>query len=186
MKLLRVLGSRGFTHRVVLIGVAVTAAVALAGSVGAAPMPGGLVVQTGQAGGFSVPVPSGWRYKNASYPSDHSTEFWTDPTNAKSKLEVQVSGCIGCVERNSCVLHNTGCGPYPEGLVPKGTISKRKLSPWREQFTAKNSASPYLDRGLVVIQHQGSKIEDWAYVEIWVPASEASTASSMLAGFKFG
>jgi len=170
----------------IALGMVLVVSVAVSASSIAAPSAGGLVVRASKVAGFSVPVPSGWRYKNASYPSDHSTEFWTDPANAKSKLEVQDSGCLGCVQRESCTLHNTGCGPYPEGLVPKGTISKRKLSPWREQFTARNSASPYLDRGLVVIRHHGSQIEDWAYVEIWVPDSEASIANSMLAGFKFG
>ena len=39
-------------------------------------------------GGYSAQLPRGWRFANASYPSDHSTHLWFDPANALRKMEV--------------------------------------------------------------------------------------------------
>jgi hypothetical protein len=66
--------------------------------------------------------------------------------------------------------------------VPHGALSKRRLGEWAETFVARGS--PYLDRGLVVIGHHGSTIRDWAYVRLWLPASERTLAASILAGFE--
>jgi hypothetical protein len=143
----------------------------------------GLVTRTAKEGGFTVKLPPTWHYRNASYPSDHSTEYWTDPANPTSRLEVNVSGCIGCAERESCTVRGTGCGPYPAGLVPHGTISKHALGKWAEQFVARVPGSPDLDRGLVVIDHQGKAIQDWAYVQLWLPSSQTQLADTILASF---
>jgi hypothetical protein len=168
----------------ILLGFILCLLVTATASASQGSAPGALVVRSSKLGGFTVPVPAGWRYRNASYPSDHSTEYWTDPADPKTKLEVIVSACIGCVEKPSCTLHETGCGPYPVALVPNGTISKRHVGRWSERFTARNALSPYLLRGIVAIRHHGSSIIDWAYVELWVPQADAKIASSMLAGFK--
>ncbi len=145
----------------------------------------GLVARSSKAAGFVVSVPSSWKYRNASYPSDHTTELWTDPQNAKRKLEVQVSGCVGCVERTSCVLRNVGCGPYPAQVLPAATIQKRMIGRWSVRFIARDSNSPYLIYGLVTIRHKGSSIEDWAYAEVWVPATDAPVAGAILSSFRF-
>ncbi|HUY72462.1 MAG TPA: hypothetical protein VMV08_09475 [Gaiellaceae bacterium] len=158
------------------------AAVFAAQAVGA----GGLLTRASHEGGFTIKLPAGWHYKDATYPSDHSTEFWTAPGDANSRLEVNVSGCVGCVERGSCTLRNTGCGPYPAADLPRGTTSKRALGKWAEKFVARVPGNPYLDRGLVVIRHQGSAIRDWAYVQLWLPASQRQLADSILASFAFG
>jgi hypothetical protein len=70
-------------------------------------------------------------------------------------------------------------------MAPKGTVSKTTLSPWRVEFVARTAASPYPERGLVVVRHHGSTIVDWAYVQLWVPASEATLAKTILASFAF-
>jgi hypothetical protein len=144
----------------------------------------GLVTRTSKESGSTVKVPATWAYRDATYPSDHSTEFWTDPADPKSRLELNVSGCIGCVKQPSCMLHETDCGPDPAAEVPHGTLSKRSLGKWAEEFVARVPGSPYLDRGLVVIGHSGSTIRDWAYVELWLPASRKQLAGSILAGFR--
>ena len=154
--------------------------------VGQASAAGGLVVRTSKEGGFRIELPAGWHYRDATYPSDHSTELWTAPGDPKSRLEVNVSGCVGCVERESCTLKSTGCGPYPAADVPHGTISKRAVGKWAEEFVARVPGSPYLDRGLVVIRHQGNAIRDWAFVQLWLPAAQKQLADSILAGFAFG
>jgi hypothetical protein len=166
-----------------LVGAAALA-LAVAGLAVAASGP--LVTRSSKEGGFTVKVPSSWHYKDASYPSDHSTELWTDPADPKSKLEVEVSGCVGCVERQSCVLHNKRCGPFPAGVVPKGTISESMVDPWSVQFVARGAGTPYKDRGLVVIRHDGNKISDWAYVQLWLPDSQKQLADAILASFASG
>src|SRR5689334_17645859 len=77
-----------------------------------------LVTRYSREAGFVVRVPADWLYRNASYPSDHSTELWTSPADKASRLKVEVSGCVGCVEPRSCVLENKGCRPAPENIVP--------------------------------------------------------------------
>jgi len=153
---------------------------------GQAAAAGGLGARASHEGGFTIKLPDRWHYKNATYPSDHSTEFWTDPSDAKSRLEVNVSGCVGCVERASCTLRNTGCGPDPAADLPRGTISRRALGKWAEEFVARVPGSPYLDRGLVVIGHRGNAIRDWAYVQLWLPSSQKKLADSILASFALG
>ena len=165
--------------------VLVRAALLLLGCVfaGEAGGAGGLLTRASHEGGFTIALPAGWQYKDATYPSDHSTEFWTAPGDARSRLEVNVSGCIGCVERAGCTLRDTGCGPYPAGVLPQGTISRRALGRWAEEFVARVPGSPYLDRGLVVIGHRANAIRDWAYVRLWLPSSGVGLADSILATF---
>lgn len=146
---------------------------------------GGLVRRSSKEGAFTIELPPGWHYKDATYPSDHSTEFWTAPGAPESRLEVNVSGCIGCVERASCTLHDSGCGPYPAADLPHGTLSEQALGKWVEQFVARVPGSPYLDRGLIVIRHQGGAIRAWAFVQLWLPASQKQLAGPILASFAF-
>ncbi len=152
---------------------------------GQAVAAGGLVQRSSKEGAFTIELPSGWRYRDATYPSDHSTEYWTAAGAPSSRLEVNVSGCIGCVERPSCTLDERGCGPYPAADLPHGTLSEQALGKWVEQFVARVPGSPYLDRGLIVIRHQGGAIRDWASVQLWLPASEKKLADSILASFAF-
>jgi hypothetical protein len=163
---------------------AVAAALLLLGT-GAAAAGTGLVGHTSRVGAYNLKLPAGWHYRNASYPSDHTTEYWTAPGDTHSRLEVQVSGCVGCVEPPSCVLSGTHCHADPGQLVPKGTVSKTTLSRWRVEFVAHNAASPYPERGLVIVRHHGSTIVDWAYVQLWLPASQATLARTILASFAF-
>ena len=166
--------------------VQVAALLLVAQCTGQAAGAGGLLARASHGAGFTIKLPAGWRYKNATYPSDHSTEFWTAPGAANSRLEVNVSACVGCVERASCTLRDSGCGPYPAGVVPRSTLSRRALGKWAEAFVARLPGSPYLDRGLVVIRHQGTAIRDWAYVQLWLPAAQRQLADSILASFRFG
>jgi hypothetical protein len=161
------------------------AAVAALLLLGAATATAGLVPHTSKIGAYNLRLPAGWHYKDASYPSDHTTEYWNAPGGAHSRLEVQVSGCIGCVEPASCVISGTHCHADPGQMVPNGTVAKTTLSPWRVEFVAHNAASPYPEHGLVVVRHHGATIVDWAYVELWLPATQAALAKTILASFAF-
>jgi hypothetical protein len=140
----------------------------------------GLVWRTSREVGFRVKVPATWRYRDATYPSDHSTEYWTSPKDARSRLKVEVSGCVGCVQPQSCVLGGTGCRPAPENILPGGVTSKRKLDRWRIRYVAKNASSPYPVRGLVAIVHAGGDIRGFALAQVWVPQAQARTADAVL------
>ena len=144
----------------------------------------GLVWRTSKEGGFSVKLPADWRYRDATYPSDHSTEYWTDPGNRHSFLKVQVSACAGCVQPTSCILRGTGCGPAPEQVVPATTLSTKNLDPWRLRFVARTAGTSYLDRGLVAIVHRGKEIVGFALVESFLPASKVQLADAILASYR--
>ena len=62
--------------------------------VAAASAADGLVTRHSKQAG-TVTVPASWRYRDASYLSDQSTELWADPENAKSRLKVEAKGSRG-------------------------------------------------------------------------------------------
>jgi hypothetical protein len=164
----------------VLLGLAVAA---FAGTTVSATAGGGLVWRSSKAAAFRIRVPADWRYRNATYPSDHSTEYWTSPTDRRARLKVEVSGCVGCVEPSSCVLKGTGCRPAPENILPAGVLSRTKLDRWRVRYVARTTGTQYLDRGLIAIVHAGGEIRGFALVQVWVPGAQASVAAAMLASF---
>ncbi len=170
--------------RVALAFVALLAVVLIAGVV-TAPSPGGdgLAWRSSHEAGFRVKVPAGWRYKDATYPSDHSTELWTSPGDPRSKLKVEVSACVGCVEPQSCTLSGTGCRPAPETVLPAGVVSKTKIDRWRIRYVARNASSRYPVHGLVSIVHVGDEIRGFALAQAWLPAAKAHTADAMLSSF---
>jgi hypothetical protein len=145
---------------------------------------GGLVTRHSREAGFVVRVPADWRYRNASYPSDHSTELWTSPADPASRLKVEVSGCVGCIEPRSCILENRACRPAPGNIVPARVVSKQKLDRWRVRYVARPKSSRYLERGLVSIVHQGSDIRGFALARVWVPAAKARLGDAILTSFR--
>ncbi len=174
-------------RRWLVVAALLAAAAALSVAAGVpSPKGDGLVWRNSRAAGFSVKLPADWRYRNASYPSDHSTEYWTDPDDARSRLKVEVSRCVGCVQPTSCVLSGTGCRPAPENLVPATATQRTKLDRWRVRFVARSAGNPYPDRGLVVVRHQGEEIAGFALVQLWLPAAEKRLADRILASFRIG
>jgi hypothetical protein len=164
-----------------IVPLAVIAALA-AGAAAASP---GLVERHSKLVGYSVSLPAGWTYQNATYPSDHSTEFWRDPHDRNAKLEVQDSACVGCVQPQKCIVQGKGpCGPRPENLLPKNAVWHKKLDRWTLRFRAPSQTSPYPDEGLVVVLHRGNDIQGFIYAELWLPAARRSLAYAILATFK--
>ena len=127
---------------------------------------------------YSVELPIGWHFKNESYPSDHATHLWSDPADARRKLEVVLSGCVGCASR--------GTQPNPIGGLPAGVLSKLSLSRWEVAFTARGGGDPYPDNGIVIVLHRGSHVEGYVQVQLWLPASEHSAATTILNSFRLG
>lgn len=144
----------------------------------AVPAGDGLVLRHSRAAPFTVRVPTTWVYRDRSYPSDHSTETWRDPSRASSRLDVEVSACAGCAQPPSCVLHGTGCGPDPTQLVPENASSRRRIDRWRMSWTLGAS------RGLVVVLHDASGVTGFAVAVVTLPTSRARLAEAILASFR--
>jgi hypothetical protein len=131
-------------------------------------------------GGYSVLLPSNWLFIDASYPSDHATHLWWAPRNALMKLEVVVSGCVGCASIDNYKV------PNPAGLVPPGAIGKQRINKWEDAYQSYGTDDPYPDNGIVIVTHQGSRITGWARFDLWLPASEHTTASAILNSVRLG
>ena len=160
---------------------ALLAALTLAAAAAAAD---GLVTRHSKEAGFAVAVPAAWIYRNATYPSDHSTELWIDPRDKASRLKVEVSACVGCVQPRDCIIGGTGCRPAPEAVLPAKVISQRKLDRWRVTYVARDPSSRYLVRALVTVLHDGSSITGFALTRVWLPRAKAALAGRILSSFR--
>jgi hypothetical protein len=163
----------------------VRAALVVLALVVAAPSPAGdgLVWRGSHEASFRVRVPADWRYRNATYPSDHSTELWTSPADPATRLKVEVSACVGCVVPRSCLLRATGCRPAPENIIPARVLSKRKLDRWRVRYVARVAGSRYPVHGLVTVVHSGGDIRGFALARVYTPQSSGPVADAILASF---
>jgi len=127
--------------------------------------------------GFSIQLPSDWKFRDASYPSDHSTYYWYDPHDAFAKLEVIGSGCVGCVTKN-----NDGVTPDPSGEVPQGATITANADPYVTSFNTFDT--PYTVKGLVVVTHRGAGVTGSWIVELWLPDKKQAEATEILASFQ--
>jgi hypothetical protein len=128
-------------------------------------------------GGFSIELPSGWKFRDASYPSNHSTYFWTDPHDSFAKLKVVGSGCVGCVTKNQ-----DATTPDPSGYVPTGATVTASSDPYVASF--QQFDTPYPDDGMVVVTHDGSNVTGSYTVELWLPEKQSAKATQILASFR--
>jgi hypothetical protein len=134
-----------------------------------------LVVRHSREAPFTLKVPAAWVYKDATYPSDHSTEFWRAP-GGRWRVEVRVSACVGCAQPPSCVLKGTGCRPAPELLVPVKGARVVKLDRWRVRYE-KGTRS-----GLVVVLRDAKGVAGFARVDVYLRSR--SVARAILASFR--
>jgi hypothetical protein len=136
-----------------------------------------LVWRVAKDGSYRVRLPATWRFRDASYPSDHSTHLWYDPANPLRKLLVVVSGCVGCVEKNFDPHR-----PNPAAEVPRGATTFR-ISPWKVAFSTYTSDDPYPENGVVVVLHRSAAIDGSAIAKLWLPQREHATATAVLNSF---
>src|SRR5437763_13797493 len=114
----------------------VVAGVLALGVVSAAAATPGLVLRHPRGAGYQVLLPPSWKFRDASYPSDHTTQLWTSPADRNAKLEVVIAACVGCVTKNF-----DGKTPAPEQEAPAhAQITKR--SRWEVAFLARTQADP--------------------------------------------
>jgi hypothetical protein len=125
----------------------------------------------------SIRLPSDWRFKNASYPSDHSTWFWYDPNNSFAKLRIVASGCIGCVSKNADAVTS-----YPRGDLPANAIVTASPSPYTILYRVFDT--PYQNEGRVVVLHDDSGVTGSDILDLWLPAKKSAEAARILASFQ--
>jgi hypothetical protein len=126
-------------------------------------------------GAYTVELPSTWRFANASYPSDHATHLWFDPANALRKMLVVLSGCVGCAQ--------TDGRPNPAAGVPQGATNVRRVSPSEDLFEQFTDDDPFIANGLSIVTREDGRIDGYVSVELWLPPSEHSLATTILDSF---
>lgn len=157
-------------------------ALALAAAGAAFASPPQLVTRRPPDRSYHVRLPASWKFRDATYPSDHSTHFWTDPRDRNRKLEVQISACVGCVTKNL-----DGETPQPQNVVPAGTVKTFRVNRWQVGFLAHTKGNAYPDRGWVIVLHDRSGlVQGSAIVQLWLPTAEQALATRILAGFAVG
>lgn len=134
--------------------------------------------RTGPNGAYRMKLPQTWRFRNASYPSDHATHLWYDPNNPLRKMLVTLSGCIGCVTTN-----NYTTTPNPRGELPGDASTTYRLSPWKLAFSGFSTDDPYPLNGFVDVTHTSRGIDGSVIVELWLPQSQHLTATAILNSF---
>ncbi len=138
--------------------------------------------------GFTIRLPGTWTFTNESYPSDHSTYLWTDPTDPLSRVEVLASGCVGCVSNV-----NTGYNEIePAQALPTGVTASTSISPCKVAYAATFSgddtatsvpADSYPDNGLIVVIDDGGRPGGYFKVDLWLPGTQHALATSILNSF---
>jgi hypothetical protein len=129
---------------------------------------------------FSLMVPAGWRFHNASYVSDHMTYLWSGPGDPHARAEVVFSGCSGCVAGTKPRT------PNPAGAAPDAVCTYR-ISPYVLAFTAPSEKSEpgYVDNGLVIVTHYpDGDIAGFLRIDLWLPPSKNKLARAILSSFR--
>lgn len=155
--------------------------VALLGSVGSATASPPFLHRVRPPGrAYSLLLPTGWRFYNASYPSDHATNLWWTPSDPLARAVVVLSGCEGCVE---AVLGEEK--PNPAGAVPDADSTYR-ISPDEIAFTGPydQAEAGYSDNGIVIVTTSDGRIDGYIRVDLWLPPSQHSLATAILNSFR--
>jgi len=125
---------------------------------------------------YSLRLPSGWRFLNLSYPSDHATNLWWTPTDPLAKANIVLSGCEGCVETSNYQTLN------PAGAVPDA-VSTHRVSRDEVEFTAPadpGDEGSYVDKGVVIVTTYRGHVTGYVRVDLWLPPSQHAVATAIL------
>lgn len=136
-----------------------------------------LTWRTGPRSAYRVKLPTTWRFRDASYPSDHATHLWYEPSNPLRKMLVTLSGCIGCVSTNNYTT------PNPRGELPGDATTTYRLTPWKLAFSGFGTDDPYPSNGFVEVTHTSRGIDGSVIVELWLPQSQHLVATAILNSF---
>ena len=102
--------------------------------------------------------------------------FWTAPHDPLSVLEIEVSGCSGCLRDPT-----TGKLDLSFALSPVVT-GTYQLSRYKLAFSAMIDPNPYPDNGLVIAipPVTDGYVPDWWRIDLWLPSSKHAEATAIL------
>lgn len=133
--------------------------------------------------GYRLLVPLSWRQIDASYPSDHFTDLYVDPTDANARLVVVGSPCVHCV-----TIGLSSAVAFPTGTTGHHRLDRYRVAwsapgpSWRPFFVWGTAASdPYRLDGLT----WGGPALQQGYVEagVWLPTASHPIATRILNSF---
>ncbi|HLK16996.1 MAG TPA: hypothetical protein VKT78_19480 [Fimbriimonadaceae bacterium] len=130
--------------------------------------------------GYRLLLPDGWRYLNASYPSDHFTDYYVDPTDANARLVVIGSACEHCAT----------VGLSSEIAFPSGTTGHYRLDRYRVAWSAPGTSwTPFTVWGKAPPDTYSLSGVTWGgpalglgylEVDLWLPVSSHHLATRIL------
>jgi hypothetical protein len=123
--------------------------------------------------GYTVELPSTWRFANASYPSDHATHLWFDPQNALRRLLVVLSGCAGCAQQEGA-----------RAGVPAGASGVERLTGSTDAFQDFTDDDPWIANGISIVAREHGEIDGYVTVEVWLPPDQHALATTILDSFR--
>jgi hypothetical protein len=127
---------------------------------------------------YSLLLPSGWRFRDVSYSSDHATNLWWTPADPLARAVVVLSGCVGCVSTNN------GKTPNPAGAVSDASTHRISLDELAFSGPYDRAEAGYDDNGLVIVTKARGRVNGYIRLDLWLPPSERSRATAILNSFR--
>ncbi|MDR0345987.1 MAG: DUF4850 domain-containing protein [Nocardiopsaceae bacterium] len=128
----------------------------------------------GPVHGFSVAVPHGWRYRNETQPSDHTTDVFYDPADPGRRLVLVASNCAGCAANSG------GTGRSPLNVLPAGSFRASRLSAVAAAYERKLPGNRYPGNGLAEIPRSQQSASGFITAEVYLPAGSHGLATAIL------
>lgn len=126
----------------------------------------------GPVHGFTVEIPRGWKHKDETYPSDHSTDVFYDPAHPASKLVLINSGCAGCAGESK---------RSPLNVLPEGAFNAKLMGKDAATYQRRMHGGPYLGNGVAYIpKNPAQSGPGYVTAEIYLPASQHDLATAIL------
>ncbi len=123
-------------------------------------------------------MPASWQFQNATIPSDHVTNVWSDPATPGPGLTVVLSACTGCLKHPLTATTAT-----PALVAPAGATQEVAKGPWRMDYVAPSLAAGTIDDGRVLVTHDGRAITGYVRLDVVVPPGEQALADHVLGSF---
>ena len=127
----------------------------------------------GQA--YAALVPADWVFADVGTAGGSPTHVWSDPHDASRRLRVVITTCSSCLADPQ----NPTAAPDPMRVVPAGVKDSVRLGSRRAGYLIFTPDNPYPDNGLIVVRAAGG----YAQLDLWLPESEHSRATSILDSF---
>lgn len=126
--------------------------------------------------GYCIEIPTGWRSRDASYPSGHTTYVYWNPDNALEQLTITGAGCIGCV---------TDDGTTPHLRPPGHAFLIHRPTPDELRYRTYEGRSEYPTEWLVrVTRADDGRIDGSFTLTIELPERQSAMTRAILHSFQ--